>query len=130
MINVVIGIVEKDSKVLMIKRAKKEGNLEWVFPGGKVEENETKEQACIREMLEETAITVKPIKELGERLHPDTNVNITYYLCKYISGKPRILDRKEVEDIGFKTQEEINKDVHTNIFEPVRQYIIKHIRKR
>ena len=72
---VVIGIINKDDKILMIKRAKKEGELEWVFPGGKVEENETEEEACIREVFEETGIHVVVVDKIGERIHPDTNMN-------------------------------------------------------
>ena len=42
-----IGIVIKDNKILMVKRAKKEVKMLWVFPGGKVKEGEINEQACI-----------------------------------------------------------------------------------
>ena len=102
MINVVVGILVKDNKVLMIKRAKKEGNLEWAFPGGKVEKNETKENACIRELSEETNLKVNTIKILGERIHPETNISITYFLCDYVGGVTKILNKEEILEIEFK----------------------------
>lgn len=125
---VVIGIINKDDKILMIKRAKKEGELEWVFPGGKVEENETEEEACIREVFEETGIHVVVVDKIGERIHPDTNMNITYFLCKYVGGNIKILNYDEVLEIDFKGQEEIKRDIKTDIFPPVKKYIDKYIK--
>lgn len=56
---IVVGIVNKDNKILMIKRVKKENNLIWAFPGGKVNNGETPEEACGREIFEETNIELK-----------------------------------------------------------------------
>ena len=126
--DVVIGIVNKDGKVLMIKRAKSEGNLIWAFPGGKVEDGETKKQACVREVLEETGINVKVEQVLGERIHPDTNADITYFLCNYVSGQIKILNEDEVVDIEYKNKEEFNRDVKTDVYPPVEEYIKNYIK--
>ena len=126
--DVVIGVVNKEGKLLLIKRAKKEGDLVWAFPGGKVEEGETKEQACIREIFEETGINVKIKQILGERIHPNTNAKITYFLCNYVSGEIMILDKNEVIDIAYKNKEEFYQDVKTDIYPPVKEYIKKYIK--
>lgn len=126
--DVVIGIVNKEGKLLMIKRRKQEENLVWSFPGGKVEEGETKEQACIREVFEETGINVKIKETLGERIHPNTNVKITYFLCSYVSGEIMILDENEVVDIAYKNNEEFNRDVKTDVYPPVKKYIKEYIK--
>jgi 8-oxo-dGTP diphosphatase len=122
------GIVNKDDKVLMVKRAKKEGDLLWVFPGGKIEDGETSEEACTREVYEETGLNVSVIGLIGERVHPNTGVKIFYYLCQYESGEIRILDENEILEIVFKTKEEFERDVKTDIFEPVKKYILKNIK--
>ena len=126
--SVVIGIVNKDGKILMIKRAKKEGNLEWAFPGGKVELGETKEVACVREIYEETNLNVEIIEKLGERMHPETNMNLTYFLCKYIDGEIKILDYEEIADIEFKNKLQFERDVKTDVFFPVKKYIKENIK--
>jgi len=128
--DVVIGIVDKEGKILMIKRAKKEDNLLWAFPGGKIEEGETKEQACIREVYEETGINVRIKNFLGERIHPDTNVKINYFLCSYVSGQITILNPNEIIDIAYKNKEEFYTDVKTDIYPPVKEYIKKHIKEK
>lgn len=126
--NIVIGIIEKNGKLLMIKRKKTEGNLIWAFPGGKVEENETKEEACIREVYEETGITVTIKKILGERIHPDTKKTITYFLCEYKSGSTTILDKDEVSEISYKNKQELYRDIKTNIYPPILKFIEENIK--
>lgn len=53
-----VGIVIKDGKVLLIRRIKKGGEY-FVFPGGKIEEDETPEHAVVRELKEETTLDIK-----------------------------------------------------------------------
>ncbi len=126
--DVACGIVNKDDKVLMVKRAKKEGDLLWVFPGGKVELGETSEQACIREVFEESGLNVSIIGLIGERVHPNTGIKITYYLCQCESGEIRILDKNEILEVAFKTKQEFIDDVKTDVYEPVKKYILKKIK--
>ena len=52
--NVVAAIIKKNTKYLIAKRNRnKHLGLKWEFPGGKVELNETLEEALIREIKEE-----------------------------------------------------------------------------
>lgn len=126
--DVVIGIVSKDEKILMIKRARVEGDLEYTFPGGKVELGETKEQAVIREVKEETGINVKVKKILGERIHPNTLIKLTYFICDYFSGDLAISDYNEIKEAKFLTKDEFNNCVKTDVYEPVKKYIKKYIK--
>ena len=126
--NIVIGIVNYKDQLLMIKRAKKEGNLVWAFPGGKVEKGETKEEACIREVYEETGINVSIIKLFGERIHPETGAIITYFLCEQKNGQLMIQNEKEILEVSYMTKQEFYNKVKTDVYKPVKKYINNHIK--
>ena len=54
MINVVAAIIKKNDHFLIVQRnRKKHLGLKWEFPGGKVMESETFEEALLREIKEE-----------------------------------------------------------------------------
>ena len=51
-INVVGGLIIKNQKLLICQRTKnKDHGLKWEFPGGKIEDKETKEIALTRDCL-------------------------------------------------------------------------------
>ncbi len=86
------GIVIKDNCVLLIER-KRDGAHYWVFPGGGVEEGETKEEAVVREVFEETSMIVTLDKLMYEYHHDVLHGGSPYqyfYLCGYVSGVPAL----------------------------------------
>ena len=74
MVEVVAGIIYKNDKFLIAQRNlnKAQGGL-WEFPGGKVEKNETHENALIREIKEEfnADIKVDKFKSGKEIIYPE-----------------------------------------------------------
>jgi len=53
------GIIVKDNKFLMLKFSKATNPSEkWIFPGGRLDENENPKEALIREIKEETGLDV------------------------------------------------------------------------
>ena len=67
------------------------GGGKWNAPGGKVKENETLTEGCIREVLEETGLDIKDPKEMGILTffngcleEPDWIVHV--FLCSEFSG--------------------------------------------
>lgn len=99
MLKVVAALIEKDSKVLIARRTT--GNSEvigkWEFPGGKVEDGETEEQAIEREIKEEFEIVIKAEKFLvnNECCYPNKSIDLRLYSCKYISGEFKLHDHSE-----------------------------------
>ena len=88
-INVVAAILIVNNKVLAFQR--KEGKHAYIskkyeFPGGKINEFETSEQALTRELFEELDITYEVKKEeffLNSSFqYPDFKLNITTFLIK------------------------------------------------
>lgn len=66
MIEVVCGALIQQGKVLIARRNYGSSKGMYEFPGGKVEKNETKEEALIREMKEELDIDIHTIQYLSE----------------------------------------------------------------
>ncbi len=89
------GVVISDGKVLLVKQKVKRGDIVWNYPGGGVEPGETFEQACIREVLEETGYTVKIIKPLIQRKEKQA------FLCELISGTLTIEDDEDILDVRW-----------------------------
>ena len=67
------GIVERDGKILMIRRGIQPGMGLWSIPGGYVDRGEVLEEAAAREVEEETGLVVEVDYLVGlfsERGHP------------------------------------------------------------
>lgn len=120
---IVIAIIESKHKVLLSKVKKEKlldfGGLEFVFPGGRVEEYETPHEAIVREVREETGLNVTVIGQISFRVHPITFAEIYYYHCQSsgydnqdipINQDIESLHWVAIKDIG-KFIKEINPDI-------------------
>ena len=104
------GAVVKDGKLLMVRRASRRGRGNWQIPGGFVEQDETMEQAVVREVAEESGVTAEVVGVLGirNRYDPD-NGNSTYVILalRPVSGEPTP-DNHEVDMAAYFSLEEID----------------------
>jgi|SRR5690554_318239 len=89
-IEVVAAIFIKDNKVFCAQRANKGPlALKWEFPGGKIEKNESKEEALVREIKEELLTEIKVDKYFMTVNHQYETFFITMhaFICNINSGK-------------------------------------------
>lgn len=69
----------------------------WEFPGGKIEPNETPQQALAREIKEEldTTIKVGELIDTVEYDYPDFHLSMNSFWCEVISGDLVLLEAQE-----------------------------------
>ena len=85
-INVVAAIIVRNNKIFATQRGYGDFKGGWEFPGGKIEENETPEDALKREILEELNVKIK----VGEHFHtveydyPKFHLSMRCYICGLI----------------------------------------------
>ncbi|MCO1657519.1 NUDIX hydrolase [Pseudonocardia humida] len=77
-------------RLLLVQRANEPGRGQWSLPGGRVEPGETDQQALVREMEEETGLSVEPGPLIGRVSRG--NYAIADYLCTVIGGTLRAGD--------------------------------------
>ena len=91
-IKVVAGLILQNNKLLICQRPNfKDHPLKWEFPGGKIKNDETNEEALIREINEELSIDIINYEDLISYNfnYEDLNktVFINFYLINTFSGK-------------------------------------------
>ncbi len=94
MCEVVAGILWRNNEFLACKRP--EGSPRsgfWEFPGGKVEAQETLEQALKRELVEELGIQVVACNfwHCVEHQYPDLLVRLHFFYVTLFTGEPQPL---------------------------------------
>ncbi len=87
-----VGAVIRDDegRLLLIKRGHDPGAGLWSLPGGRIEPGETGTQALVREMREETGLTVKVGRLLGTVSRPGLVgdvIDISDYEATIITGR-------------------------------------------
>ncbi len=108
------AIIRNDDQVLLIHRFKN-GEEYWVLPGGGVEDKETLEEALLREVMEETSLTVESHNLLAKHSRDDGSEHVFFEVVA--PGDP-LLGGPEKEGMNDDNQyilEWVKKDIAMNI---------------
>lgn len=86
-VKVAAAIIKDKNRIFTTQRGYGEFKDGWEFPGGKIEENETPEEALVREIKEEldTTITVEELIDIIEYDYPDFHLSMHCFLCTIVS---------------------------------------------
>ena len=98
-----VGVcVVHDGKVLFGKRLNAHGDGTWCFPGGHLEYGETFEQCAIREVLEETGLTIENPRMVGctnDVFKKENKHYVTIYMqAESTSSDAKVLEPEKMTD--------------------------------
>ncbi len=95
-VRVVAAVIINDNKIFATQRGYGDYKDGWEFPGGKIELNETPEDAIVREIKEElnTEIEVKNKICTVEYDYPNFHLSMDCFICKVKSGKLELLEHE------------------------------------
>ncbi|NNE19894.1 MAG: 8-oxo-dGTP diphosphatase MutT [Myxococcales bacterium] len=91
---VAAAVVIREGRVLLTRRAKGQHLAGmWEFPGGKLEDGESPEEALVRECREECGIDVDvgAILDVTHHRFPEKDVLLLFYRCGLRAGEVRHL---------------------------------------
>ncbi len=80
-------ILEKDDKILLLKRGINPQKGKWVMPGGYVDRKEAVETAAVRETFEECNVRVRIEDLAGVYSYPGKLAVVIVYTARYLEGK-------------------------------------------
>ena len=104
----VIEAVNEKGEPIIFATQRGYGDLKggWEFPGGKIEEGETPQEALKREILEEldTEIAVGELLDTIEYDYPTFHLSMDCFWCEIVNGD---LVLKEAEDARWLTKDQL-----------------------
>ncbi|MGL5417774.1 MAG: (deoxy)nucleoside triphosphate pyrophosphohydrolase [Clostridium sp.] len=102
-IKVVAAIIRDKDKIFITRRGYGEFVDMWEFPGGKVEDGESKEEALIREINEELELRVKVLDLVitVEYDYETFHLSMDCFMCEIIGGEIKLNAHNKVKWIGF-----------------------------
>lgn len=95
-IEVVAAIIEKEGRIFATQRGYGDYKDWWEFPGGKIEEGETPEEALAREIQEELKADIS----VGEYLctveydYPEFHLRMHCYICRLLSREVTLVEHE------------------------------------
>ena len=106
-VKVVAAIIAQEGRIFATQRGYGEFKDGWEFPGGKIEEGETPQQALVREIQEEldTEVEVGDLLGTVEYDYPTFHLSMQCFLCRIRSGN---LNLKEHEAARWLAADELD----------------------
>lgn len=109
-IQVVAALIVHEGRIFATQRGYGEWKGWWEFPGGKVEQHETPEEALAREIREElaTEISVGRYVTTIEWDYPTFHLSMRCYLCSVVSGSLTLLEHEAAAWLDRSHLREVN----------------------
>lgn len=120
------GVCVSDKKLLMILQGTPDEPKRWSVPSGGLEDGETFEECCVRELREETGYDVEIIRPIFKK--ESHYADAWYFDVQITGGRAKIQDPDHlIYEIAWKSVEEIE---HLDLsFPEDRDFLIEYIQK-
>ena len=105
-VSVAGAVIDDEGRVLAIRRR---DNGHWEPPGGVLELDETIEDGLVREIREETGVTVTPERLTGVYKNMERGIVALVFRCRATSGVTRT--GPEAAEVAWLTADEISTDM-------------------
>lgn len=104
---VICDSIKEKRKIFATARGYGEFKGQWEFPGGKIEKNETPEQALKREIEEELNIEIEVHDHIEtiEYDYPNFHLSMECFWCEIAAGKPVL---KEAQAASWLSKDELD----------------------
>lgn len=91
---IICDSVNEKNQIFATARGYGDFKGQWEFPGGKIEEGETPQQALVREIKEEleVTITVGELIDTIEYDYPTFHLSMDCFWCEVIDGELKLLE--------------------------------------
>lgn len=101
------AVVHDGDRLLVLRRAGAHGAGTWGLPGGHQEFGESPEQTAVREVAEETGLTVAATARLGFTDDPMLDIGrhyVTLFVaCTRLGGQARLMEPAKATDLAWLT---------------------------
>ena len=100
MIDVVAAVIKKNNKYFIAQRNRhKHLAFYWEFPGGKVDNYESFEQALKREIYEELSINIKIKEKITSEKYKDDKIDVKvhYFLCEVMDEEIILSEHEDMK---------------------------------
>lgn len=91
---IICDLINEKNQIFATARGYGDFKGQWEFPGGKIEEGETPQQALVREIKEELEATIA-VGELIDTIeydYPTFHLSMDCFWCEVIDGELKLLE--------------------------------------